>query len=143
MNSASCSGESCSLSGLVAETAAPDCARLRSGMLSSGGCGVLVIDVATEATWQIDLSAAVPQMPDCAWLGCAALGGRVYCAPHAAESVLVIDAETGAVMTLDCGVARGCECKWAGLAAHGNRLYAAPYWARHALQIAGGELGQR
>ena len=56
--------------------------------------------------------------------GIAAAGNTLYCVPSNASSVLVIDANTDTVRTIECGVAG--KTKWAGVAAVGTKLYCTP-----------------
>jgi hypothetical protein len=66
-----------------------------------------------------------------AWIGIAAIGKKLYCAPHNAQRVLVIDGDS--LRTLECGVAG--DSKWAGIAAVGSKLYCAPFGASSVLVI--------
>jgi DNA-binding beta-propeller fold protein YncE len=66
-----------------------------------------------------------------AWCGIAAVGNKLYCAPHNAQRVLVIDGDS--VRTIECGVAG--DGKWLGIAAVGSKLYCAPSSASSVLVI--------
>jgi DNA-binding beta-propeller fold protein YncE len=66
-----------------------------------------------------------------AWCGIAAVGKKLYCAPHNAKQVLVIDGDS--VRTIECSVAG--DAKWVGIAAVGSKLYCAPFSASSVLVI--------
>ena len=55
------------------------------------------------------------------WRGIAAVGSKLFCAPHDASVVLVMDAETEAVHTIACGVEG--DFKWCGIVAVGTKLF--------------------
>ena len=69
------------------------------------------------------------------WLGIAAgSDGKLYCAPHTASGVLVIDPASGTCSTIACGV--DGNNKWYGIAAGSDgKLYCAPAYASHVLTI--------
>ena len=67
------------------------------------------------------------------WSGIAESGGRLFLAPHHAESVLVVDAASGTTSTISTGV--DGDGKWSGIAACAGRLYCAPYNASVVLVI--------
>ncbi|KAH8093368.1 hypothetical protein JL720_4498 [Aureococcus anophagefferens] len=68
------------------------------------------------------------------WSGCAAACGKVFCAPHNAGVVLVIDAHDGdAVSSIDCGYAG--NQKWSGICASRGKLYCAPFNAASVLCV--------
>jgi DNA-binding beta-propeller fold protein YncE len=69
------------------------------------------------------------------WAGICAVGTKLYCAPRNASSVLVIDADTDTVSTIECGVAVAGGGKWFGICAVGTKLYCAPHNASSVLVI--------
>ena len=69
------------------------------------------------------------------WSGMASCGNELFCAPHNADSVLVIDGDAEETHTISCGV-DGFR-KWQGIARHGNKLFCAPHDADDVLVIDG------
>ena len=63
--------------------------------------------------------------------GIAAVGRTLFCAPHSADCVLVIDADTRAARTIACSV----EGNWWGLAQVDRTLFCAPFAADAVLTI--------
>lgn len=67
------------------------------------------------------------------WYGITIVRKKLFCAPYKASVVLVINADTEEMHTIDC-VVEG-EDKWIGIAAVGNNIFCAPYVASMVLVI--------
>uniref|UniRef100_A0A7S0JEQ2 Uncharacterized protein n=1 Tax=Calcidiscus leptoporus TaxID=127549 RepID=A0A7S0JEQ2_9EUKA len=85
------------------------------------GAGASVTDVEAEEAHATECGVEGHRK----WIGIAAVGNKLFCAPCNASSVLVIDAHTNAMRTIECGV-EGTD-KWMSIAAVGSKLFCAPY----------------
>ncbi|CAE8618219.1 unnamed protein product [Polarella glacialis] len=73
-------------------------------------------------------------MPNYKWSGIAALGNKLYAAPHSSNHLLIYDIGTGKVSGVSTtAVETGRYLKWSGIVALGDKVYAAPYGADHLL----------
>ncbi|KAJ8605434.1 hypothetical protein CTAYLR_003312 [Chrysophaeum taylorii] len=98
---------------------------------------VLVIDATTKSVSAIDCAGysfgGKEERATRKWMGIAAVGNTLFCAPFDASSVLVIDATTMSVSTVKCGVEG--DGKWSGIAAVGRTLFCAPHNASSLLVV--------
>ena len=62
---------------------------------------------------------------DCKWSGIAVVDQKLFCAPHSASGILVIDTDTEEFHTIECGVTG--NTKWFGIAVVDRNLYCSPF----------------
>jgi len=80
-----------------------------------------------------------PDVIDCGvngknkWEGMVCWGTKLFCVPHCASDILVVDAETETIRFIPCGVEG--DYKWSGIACCGSKLFCAPSHASDILVI--------